>query len=103
MKDVGASALFFLEPLALGGVNSCVVRPLKKPCGETHLTRHMWSLPNTSTDMLGGSVSRLRSGPSSLVGPSDEHSPGCHLDCNLLRDPEPEPQLSFQIPGPQKR
>lgn len=36
--------------------------------------------------------------PSALVKPSDAHSPGHHLGCDFLRDPEPEP-ASQPAPG----
>lgn len=64
--------------------------PLRGPGGEEQPARNR------------GPRSKLGNGSSCPVEPSDNCSPGQHLDYNLIRDPEQEPPAKLWFPDPQK-
>jgi len=73
-KDSTASKLAFLSDHMLMGKASCQ----RDPHGKTLRPPDKTTRVNLDADS------------SAQVKPSDDGSPRCHLDCNLMRNPEPE-------------
>ena len=77
-KDSSASKLAFLSDHMLMGKASCHVSLRRDPHGKTLRP------PDKTTQV------NLDADSSAQVKPSDDCSPRCRLDCDLMRDPEPE-------------
>lgn len=72
-------------------VSSHVVRTLKQPYEEVHIRKSWDLLPTANTNVPTMRVGQLEVTPPVPVKSSDDYSPGWHLDCNLMRNPKPEP------------
>lgn len=65
------------------------MKALKEPYDEAHVVRNWGHLP-TATCQQPCEWAILETGPQAPAEPPDDCSPGLHLDCNLMRDYEPE-------------
>lgn len=87
------SSLLSLRSLAQGEDSCCVVKMLKKPHRKDHIVRDQGHLPVASEELRPRALQVCHLG-CDLSNPSQasgDCSPGCHFDCNFIKDPEPDP------------